>query len=96
MMQVCGYSEAEIDYLRMRPDLQTIGGLIQNILLAAYSLSYGSCWLTGPNFARHELEHLLNISHPWSLAAIIAIGRVGKEPGNKKIKPLDNVLEFIR
>lgn len=95
ILKICGYSEAEIDYLRMRPDLQTIGGLIQTILLAAYNLNYGSCWMVAPNIARHELEQLLNITLPWSIAAIIAIGRYEKKVGTKKIRDLSEVLEII-
>lgn len=95
ILKICGYSEAEIDYLRMRPDLQTIGGLIQTILLAAYNLNYGSCWMVAPNIARHELEQLLNITLPWSIAAIVAIGRYEKKVGTKKIRDLSEVLEII-
>lgn len=95
MLSACGYAEAEIDYMRMRPDLQTIGGAIQTLLLAAYTLNYGSCWMAAPNVARHELEQLLEISPPWSIAAIIAIGRPAKEPGQRKLKPLSEVLDII-
>ncbi len=95
ILRTCGYAEAEIDYLRMRPDLQTIGGAIQTILLTAYTMSYGSCWMVAPNVARHELEQLLEISPPWSIAAIVAIGRPAKEPQPKQVKPLDEVLDII-
>lgn len=95
LMKMCGYAEAEIDYLRMRPDIQTIGGLVQTILLAAYSLGYGSCWMVAPNTARHELEGLLKVAPPWSMAAVVAIGRPVKEPGKKEVKPLSEVLEII-
>ena len=95
LMGVCGYAEAEIDYLRMRPDIQTIGGFVQNILLAAYSLGYGSCWMVAPNTARHELEKLLKVEQPWSIAAIVAVGRPVKEPASKEVKPLSEVLEII-
>lgn len=95
LMIASGYAEAEIDILRMRPDIQTIGGVIQTILLAAYSLDYGSCWMVAPNTARHELENLLNVSPPWSIAAIVAIGRPAKTPTHKKVKPISEVLEII-
>ena len=95
LMGVCGYVEAEIDYLRMRPDIQTIGGFVQTILLAAYSLGYGSCWMVAPNTARHELEKLLKVEQPWSIAAIVAVGRPVKEPASKEVKPLSEVLEII-
>jgi nitroreductase len=96
LMEICGYSQAEIDYLLMRPDLQTIGGLIQTILLAAYTLNYGSCWMVAPNIARHELEKFLKVESPWSIAAIVAIGRYEKKKASKKLKDLSEILEIIR
>lgn len=90
-----GYSEAEIDYLRMRPDIQTISAMIQNILLAAYQMGYGTCWMVAPNIARHEIENYLGIRPPWSMAAIVALGRPSNVPGRSKRKPLDEVIEFI-
>jgi nitroreductase len=97
VMNTCGYAEAEIDYLRMRPDLQTIGGVIHNILLAAYTLGYGSCWMVAPNIARHELEQLLGVSPPWSIAAVVAIGRPAQKVTPKKAKKaVEDILEIIK
>jgi nitroreductase len=95
LMKDVGYSEAEIDYLRMRPDLQTIGGLVQTLLLAAYSLGYGSCWMVAPNTARHELEELLEVKPPWAIAAVVALGRPAQAPGGKKVKPVSEVLQVL-
>lgn len=96
LLQGSGYSEAEIDCLRMRPDIQTISAMIQNILLAADMMGYGTCWMVAPNIARHDIENLLDIRPPWSMAAVVAMGRSAKAPGRRKLKPLDDVLEFIR
>jgi nitroreductase len=96
MMERCGYAGAEIDYLRMRPDLQTIGGVTHNILLAAYALGYGSCWMNAANVTRHEIEELLNVTPPWSMAAIVAIGRPAREAAPKKArKSVEEILEII-
>jgi len=95
LMIQCGYKEAEIDYLRMRPDLQTIGALIQTALLAAHSLGYGTCWLAAPNCARHELENLLEIRPPWSIAAIVAIGRPNESKSSKQKIDIDKITEII-
>ena len=96
MLRQSGYAEAEIDYLRMRPDLQSIGGLIQTMLLAAHNLGYGGCWMVAPNIARHEIEKLLEIRPPWSMAALLAFGQPSKkERGGKIVKPLEQALEII-
>ncbi len=96
LLQENGYSEAEIDCLRMRPDIQTISAMIQNILLAAHMMGYGTCWMVAPNIARHEIENLLDIRPPWSISAVVALGRAAKAPGRRKLKSLDDILEFIR
>ena len=95
LLQESGHSEAEIDYLRMRPDLQTISAMIQNILLAAHMMGYGTCWMVAPTIARHEVENLMEVRPPWSMAAVVALGRAAKAPGRRKLKPLDDILEFI-
>ena len=96
LLRESGYSEAEIDCLRMRPDIQTISAMIQNVLLSAHMIGYGTCWMVAPNIARHKIENLLEIRPPWSIAAFVALGRAAKGPGNRKLKPLDEILEFIR
>jgi nitroreductase len=96
LLRESGYSETEIDYLRMRPDIQTISAMIQNILLSAHMMGYGTCWMVGPNIARHEIENLLEVKPPWSIAALVALGRSSKNPGRRKLNPLDDVIEFIR
>ena len=91
-----GYSEVEIDCLRMRPDIQTVSAMIQNVLLASHMMGYGACWMVAPNIARHDIENYLGIRPPWSMAAFVALGRASKSPGGFKRKPLDEVIEFIR
>ena len=95
LLRESGHSEAEIDCLRMRPDIQTISAMIQNILLGAHTLGYGTCWMVAPNIARHEIENLLNVRPPWSISAFAALGRASKGPGRRKLKPLEDNLEFI-
>ncbi|MBI5789769.1 MAG: nitroreductase family protein [Candidatus Schekmanbacteria bacterium] len=43
------------------PDIQSVAASIQNILLAAASLGYGTCWMTGPLLARKELAEMLDL-----------------------------------
>ncbi|HAP93563.1 MAG TPA: hypothetical protein DCM26_02925 [Desulfotomaculum sp.] len=91
-----GYSELEVDSLRCRPDLQSIGAVIQTLLLAAHFKGYGGCWLTGPMVARPALEELLGIKPPRSLAAIVALGWPDQVPPTKTIRPLEEIAAFIR
>ncbi len=43
------------------PDIQSVAASIQNMLLAAASLGYGTCWMTGPVMAQKELAELLDL-----------------------------------
>jgi len=95
LLLASGYSELEVDDLRCRPDLQSIGAVIQMFLLAALEKGYGTCWMTGPMFARPELESLLGVKPPRSLAAMIAMGKFEVAPGSKGRKPVEEVVEFI-
>jgi len=85
----------EINRLRNYPDIQSAGASIQNILLTAVDMDYGACWLSGPMFAREELEKMLNIESPEKLLAFVVIGRAHAEH-KPKIKPnLADSLEII-
>jgi nitroreductase len=96
IFSLAGYSDSEIDELRCRPDLQSIGGAIQTLLLAAWEKGYGTCWMTGPNLARPELEALLGVTEPRSLAAIVAIGKPAKIPASRGRKPVEEVITIIK
>lgn len=64
----------EINQIRNYPDIQSAGACIQNLLLAATDMGYGSCWLGGPMVARKELEEILAIQQPSWLLSFIALG----------------------
>lgn len=95
LLSRAGYSEPEIDELRCRPDLQSIGAVVQNLLLAAHNEGFGTCWLTGPMVARGALEKLLNVEPPHTLAALVTLGVPRQTPVAKEIKPLEDVVRFI-
>ena len=68
---------------------------IENILLAATDLGYGSCWLQG-NAKPHEAEFklLLNIPAYLSILSLVPIGVPVEWPKNKVKKPLAEVLHW--
>lgn len=91
-----GLPQHEVDELRQRPDLQSLGGMIQTLLLAAQAKGYGTCWLTGPNLARPGLERVLGIQEPHYLAAIVSLGRPAESPPTRPRKPVQEVVKFVR
>jgi len=95
MLKESGFSDREIDELRSRPDLQSIGAAVQTLILAAWEKGYGCCWMTGPCVARPELEAYLGITGPRSLAALVPIGRAEIIPASRGRKPLEEVITII-
>ena len=91
------------------PDLQSVAAAIQNILLAATSLGYGSCWMTGPLIAAKELAELLGVEEirkarqtdsQWEIVALIPLGRPAmalglKRLGRKNRKPLAQIVKYL-
>lgn len=76
----------ELDRMRNYPDLQSAGASIQNLLLAATSKGYGTCWMTGPLYAREKLQEILNITGSWKLVSFVAIGKPVQKPKTNKNK----------
>lgn len=60
--------------MRPYPGLQSVSAAIQNLLLVAHSLGYGTCWMTGPLVAYRELEEILGVDAPWELVALVPLG----------------------
>ena len=90
-----GFSREERERVRSRPDMQSIGAAIQNMLLAAHAKGYGTVWMTAPCIAAREIEKVLSVEEPWKLAAVIAIGKPDESPAPRPRKPLSEVLEII-
>lgn len=84
----------QISEMRCHPDIQSIGAAIENLMLAATDMGLGACWLSGPLVARKELEQILEVSEPWSLAAMVAVGKPAVEVRQKEKKPLEEIIEF--
>lgn len=69
---------------------------IQNMLIAATALGYGSCWVEGDALPREEeFKRLLNVPPHKRLLALIPIGRPAESPTREK-KPLEQVLHWER
>lgn len=89
-----GLSHEDMNSVRGHPDIESIGAAIENLLLAAVDLGYGTCWLSGPLVAREELEAILDVREPWRIAAMVAVGRPASEHRPREKKPLEEVFEL--
>ena len=67
-------------------DVQGPSAAVENLILMAHALGYGSCWMTGPLIAREKLEIILGIESPDELMALVPLGRPATpvEPPYKK------------
>jgi nitroreductase len=88
-------SHDEINKIRNYPDIQSAGASIQNLLLSAVDMGYSACWLSGPMFAKKEIEEMLEIKSPSSLLAFIAVGKSRSEPRPKEKPNLADSLVII-
>lgn len=76
---------------------QGIGAAVENILLAATEMGYGTCYMTGPTHAKSEIESLINFNkEDYELMSMVALG-VPEEntPKQPPRKPLEEVITFI-
>ncbi|GAB1442701.1 nitroreductase family protein [Ignavibacteriales bacterium] len=95
ILEASGLTHDQMNKMRNYPDIQSIGAAIENIMLAATSMGYGCCWLTGLLVAREELEPILGVKEPYKLAACIAVGKpLESLPAREKL-PLESILEVI-
>ncbi|WP_300381730.1 nitroreductase family protein [Clostridium sp.] len=76
---------------------QGIGAAVENFMLAATSMGYGTCYMTGPAHAKTKIEEIIGFEkEEYSLMSIISLGvPIDKTPDKPKRKPLEEVVTFI-
>lgn len=76
---------------------QSIGAAVENFLLAATEMGYGTCYMTGPTHAKTEIEKLIGFEKPgYELMSMIALGVAeDNQPSQPPRKPLEDVTTFI-
>jgi nitroreductase len=84
----------DMNAMRGCPDIESIGACIENLMLAAVDMGYGTCWLSGPLVARNELESILELKGPWTLEAMVAVGKPLMTIHQREKKPLEEVFEL--
>ena len=81
--------------LRALPGLQSVAVAIQNMLLTATALGYGTCWGTGCLIASEAIEKILQAGDDWHLVAIVPVGVAKVTPKPPKRKAVDAVMETL-
>lgn len=98
ILRANGASQDVIDELTApQSGAQGIGAAVENFLLGAANMGYGTCYLTGPTHARLEIEKLIAFDRSeYQLMAMIALGVPADDtPAQPPRKPLEEVVTFI-
>lgn len=93
-----GATDEEIEnLLRPTPGIQNIGAAVENLMLAAANMGYGTCWMTSPNFAGKEISNFIGfMKEGYYLAAITPLGIPEEsELTSPPRKPVDEVMTII-
>ncbi len=93
-----GFALEDILLRRPLPGLQSVSAAIQNLLLAAHAHGYGTCWMTGPVIACHEIINILNILNIkplWYPVALIPIGIPDESPDARPRKGIEEIMTIV-
>ena len=90
-----GYTDADIARLRPNPGLQSVAAAIEHMLLAAHSLGYGSCWMTGPLIAQEAFEKVLGYGKEKFIAALLPVGVPDEAPSARPRRSLAEIARFL-
>jgi len=61
----------------------------QNMVLAAWSLGVGSCWVG--SFNEQKIKELLKVPDKWKIVALVTFGYPDEQPKQRKKKPTDEL-----
>ncbi len=79
------------------PGIQNIGAAVENMLLAAAELGYGTCWMTSQNYAATEIENFVGFNEDgYQLAMMTPLGVPAKEPTSPPKKDLAEVVTWLK
>ena len=92
-----GDDQKNIDRLyEANPGIQGIGGAIEHMILAAFDLGYGACWMTSPNYSALELEKIIGFQKDqYRLVALVPIGKPDGERRSPAKRELGDIMTVI-
>lgn len=97
VLEKAGIPNDEIKLMRPDSYLLSMGGAIENMLLSAYALGLGSCWMVAPVLGESGMRKTLNLKEDEKIVSILAFGRPAKDATDKRSpkKGLDEIMEII-
>lgn len=98
ILRASGVEEKIIESIKSTQSAaQGIGAAVENFLLAAANMGYGACYMTGPAYAKEEIEKIIGFNEPnHELMAMISLGVPADEtPKQPRRKSLEEVVTFL-
>ena len=72
------------------------GASINNLLLAAESMGYGTCWMTEPIvYSQNTIEKILEVEEEYHAVSVIVMGKPVKERKHAPKKAVDEILKIV-
>lgn len=65
---------------------------MQNMVIAAWTLGVGSCWIGA--FNEKKVKELLKIPDKWKVVALLTLGYPAEQPKQRKKKPVEEMFSF--
>ena len=65
---------------------------MQNMVIAAWTLGIGSCWIGACN--EEKVKELLKIPNKWKFVALVTLGYPAEQPKPRKKKPFEEMFSF--
>ena len=65
---------------------------MQNMVIAAWTLGIGSCWIGACN--EEKVKELLNIPDKWKVVALVTLGYPAEQPEPRKKKSFEEMFSF--
>lgn len=99
ILRASGTGEETIEKLKApQSAAQAVGAAVENFLLAATELGYGTCYMTGPTHAKFEIEAYMakHVGEEYKLMSMIAMGVPQEHTHEKpKRKSIEEFVTFI-
>ncbi|QEK12765.1 nitroreductase family protein [Crassaminicella thermophila] len=84
------------ELLRSNPAMQNIGAAMENLILAATNMGYGTCWMTSQNYAAKEITEFIGFEKEgYFLAAMTPLGIPDGEIKSPPRKSVEEVMTII-
>lgn len=97
-LKLSGAPEEEIkDLWNTAPGIQGVSAALENIMLTAANMGYGTCWITGPDYAAKEINEVIGFEkEDYSLIAMTPIGvPLSTDFKRPPRKPLEEIMTII-